>query len=218
VQIAGRDGVPDEAVAITANLTVVGQTTSGYLSVGPTMSSAPATSTLNVPRGDIRANLTTLRLSGSGALSIVWKGSAGSTAHVILDVTGYFTASPTGALFHAVDPTRIVDSRDGTGLSGSLAMASVRTFAAVGIGPIPADAAAITGTLTVTEQSTAGYLAVGPIMISTPPTSTLNAPFGDNRANGFVNLVGPGGRLGIVWNGTPGSRTHAIVDVTGYYR
>ena len=218
VTVAGRAGVPGEAIAITANLTVVGQTSAGYLSVGPTMSAAPLTSTLNAPRSDIRANLTTVRLSGSGALALVWKGSPGSTAHVILDVTGYFTASSTGALFHAVDPTRIVDSRDGVGLSGTLETATVRTFLGVGLGPVPADAAAITGTLTVTEQTTAGYLSIGPIMTSAPPTSTLNAPLGDNRANGFVNLVGPGGRLGIVWTGGAGSNTHAIVDVTGYYR
>lgn len=218
VQVSGQGGVPSDAMAITANLTVVGQTSAGYLSIGPTVSSAPRTSSLNVPRGDTRANLATVRLSGTGSLALVWKGSSGSTAHVIVDVTGYFTSSPAGALFHAIDPARIVDTRTGTGLSGSLATASVRTFAGVGLGPVPSDAAAITGTLTITEQTSAGYLSIGPIMISTPPTSTLNAPYGDNRANGFVNLVGPGGRLGIVWNGTPGSRTHAIVDVTGYYR
>jgi len=32
----------------------------------------------------------TVKLSGSGSLSAVWKGSAGSTTHLVFDVTGYY--------------------------------------------------------------------------------------------------------------------------------
>ncbi len=218
VSIAGRADIPADAVAITANLTVTGQTSAGYVSIGPSMTADPSTSTLNVPRGDVRANSATIQLSDTGSLSLVWVGTTGSTAHLVLDVTGYFTASPSGATFHAVAPTRIVDSRIAKGLSTSLPTRTVRSFASVGLGPVPADAIAVTGTLTITRQTSSGYLALGPILSASPGTSSLNAPVRDDRANGFVSLVGPGGRLAIVWVGAPGSRTHAVVDITGFYR
>ncbi len=218
VLIAGRGGIPADAVAVTANLTVTDQTSAGYGAIGPTMTSSPGTSTLNIPRGDVRANSTTVMLSSTGRLGLVWKGPGGSTAHLILDITGYFTESASGATFHPMDPERIVDSRSGIGIGASLPNGTVRTFNAIGSSAVPDDAIALTGILTITNQSRSGFLALGPTLSATPRTSSLNAPRGDNRANGFVVLVDASGRLGLVWMGGSGTSTHVIVDVTGYYR
>ena len=49
-QLTGRGGVPADAVAVTANLTVTGATAAGYVSIGPSMTSKPTTSTINVGR------------------------------------------------------------------------------------------------------------------------------------------------------------------------
>ena len=54
--------IPTSAIGVTGNLTVDKQTAAGYLSLTLAPTSAPTTSTLNFPRGDIRAN------SVSGAL------------------------------------------------------------------------------------------------------------------------------------------------------
>ena len=89
-QVTGRGGVPANATAVTGNLTVTGQTSSGYLFMGPTASATPASSTLNFPRSDNRANGVTVKLSPTGKLGVVFIGFGAATTHVIFDVTGYF--------------------------------------------------------------------------------------------------------------------------------
>jgi hypothetical protein len=92
-QVTGRGGVPSGAVAVTGNLTVTGQTAGGYLFLGPNPIANPTSSTLNVPAGDNRANGVTVALGATGtpgSLSVTWVSSAGATAQVIFDVTGYF--------------------------------------------------------------------------------------------------------------------------------
>ena len=90
-QVTGRGGVPAGATAVTGNLTVTQQTGAGYLFIGPTATNTPTSSTLNFPLGDNRANGVTVALSNTGTLSITYVSAAGRTAHVIFDVTGYFT-------------------------------------------------------------------------------------------------------------------------------
>jgi hypothetical protein len=83
--------VPSGAIAVTGNLTVTGQTSSGYLFIGPIATNDPTSSTLNFPVGDDRANAVTVALGGGGTLSITFVApSNGPTAHAIFDVTGYF--------------------------------------------------------------------------------------------------------------------------------
>ena len=75
---------------------------------------------------------------------------------------------------------------------------------------------AVVGNLTVTSQTSGGWLAIAPGASSS--TSTLNFPVRDNRANGFVSLLGPDGTLTVTFGGRRGSATHVVVDVLGYYR
>ena len=87
--IGGRGGVSVDAVAVIGNVTVVGQTAAGYVSVTPTPTSLPTTSTINFPLGDIRANGITVRLT-SGDLSAVFKAPSAATTHLVFDVFGYY--------------------------------------------------------------------------------------------------------------------------------
>jgi hypothetical protein len=73
VRIAGQGGIPAEATAVTVNLTVVGQTAGGYVSLTPTPTATPTTSSLNFPPGDIRANGATVPLAPDGTLSLVYR-------------------------------------------------------------------------------------------------------------------------------------------------
>ncbi|HZC31727.1 MAG TPA: hypothetical protein VE640_00420, partial [Candidatus Bathyarchaeia archaeon] len=91
-QVTGRGGVPGNATAVTGNLTVVGQTASGYLFLGPVATNNPTSSTLNFPLGDARANGVTVALGASGTLSATYvAGSLSPHTQVLFDVTGYFT-------------------------------------------------------------------------------------------------------------------------------
>jgi hypothetical protein len=91
LQTVGRGNVPVDAVAVTANLTAIKPTSSGYVGVGPTMSSVPKTSIINVDRGATTANGLTLRVGPAGTTGSVFQSPvSGAGVHVVLDLTGYF--------------------------------------------------------------------------------------------------------------------------------
>jgi hypothetical protein len=210
-------GVPSNATAVTGNLTVTGQTSSGYLYIGPVATNNPTSSTLNFPVGDDRANAVTVALGAGGTLSITFVApSNGPSAHAIFDVTGYFTPDTTGATYHAITPTRALDTRNGTGgLSGPFTNHAARTFTLAGV---PSGATAVTGNLTVNGQTSSGYLYIGPVATNNPTSSTLNFPQSDDRANAVTVQLGAGGTLSITFVApSNGPSAHAIFDVTGYF-
>ena len=208
--------VPADAVAVTGNLTVAGQTSGGYMALTPTPQAAPATSTLNFPSSDVRANNVTVPLGDGGRVWVVFRGSG--TAHAIFDVTGYFTEGDGGTRWVPLAPTRVLDSRSGIGRDGSFKAGTPGSVTVVGKGGVGADAVAVTGNLTVTGQTRRGYAAVTPTPQANPATSTINFPTGESRANGVSTLVDDGtGKLSFVYRATTGAATHLLLDVTGYY-
>ncbi len=221
VDIAGRGGIPDDAVAITGNLTVTGHTAGGYAALTQVPIANPATSTINFPVGDNRANNVTSPLSSIGGVSLTYRASAGKTTHFILDVTGYFLNDEVAEshTYNDIPPLRVLDTRFGTGLSGVFAANANRTFQVAGALPeIPITAKAITGNLTVTGQTAAGYVTLATDPPPTiPATSTINFPVGDTRANGVTIKLSATGELSAVYKAPPGKSTHLILDVTGYY-
>jgi hypothetical protein len=214
-------GVPSGATAVTGNLTVTGQTSSGYLYIGPVATNNPTSSTLNFPVGDDRANAVTVALGAGVTLSITFVApSNGPTAQAIFDVTGYFTADMTGAVYVPLNPTRILDTRNGTGgLSGPFVNHDARIFAVTGgSSGVPSGATAVTGNLTVTGQTSSGYLYIGPVTTNYPTSSTLNFPVGDDRANAVTVALGAGGTLSITFVApSNGPTAQGIFDVTGYF-
>ena len=167
----------------------------------------------------------TISLSGTGTLWVTYVGKPGTSADVVFDVTGYFVANSSGSTYVSLTPNRLVDSRAGTrlGLHASLRSGTPAWFTVVNRDPsdstrnVPSDAIAVTGNLTVTNQHSAGYLALTPTKPSgTPTTSTLNFPTGDNRANA-VTVPLTDGRLWVTFVGTAGTTTDVVFDVTGYF-
>jgi hypothetical protein len=217
--VAGRGGVPSNATAVTGNLTVTAQTSRGYLFIGPNPSNDPTSSTLNFPVADDRANGVTVALGAGGTLSVTFVApSAGPIAHVIFDVTGYFTTDTSGATYVPLNPSRILDTRSGTGLSGPFGSHAARTFGVTGHGGVPSNAIAVTGNMTVTAQTSNGYLFIGPNPTNDPTSSTLNFPVADDRANGVTVALGAGGTLSVTFVApAPGPVAHVIFDVTGYF-
>ena len=224
LDIAGQLGIPNGAVAITGNLTVVNQNYAGYASVTPTPNANPSTASLNFPVGEARGNNITSPLSSVGGLSIVYKAPDGKTTHFVLDVTGYFLDDDTGATYKNLSaPSRVLDTRPApynVGLLGPLA-ATVHyevTVRGAGTPAIPSDAVAVTGNLAVVGQTSAGYVTLSTTEpTGTPPTATVNFPGGDVRANGVTIKLSPTGTIWAVYTAPPGKTTHLVFDVTGYY-
>jgi hypothetical protein len=220
--VGGVSGVPANAVAVTGNVTVTGQTQAGYITVAPSLASGvkPSTSTLNFPKGDVRANGMTVALGASGKLdAIYWGATTSATANIVFDVTGYFANDINGATFHAISPGRVLDSR--LALGGGVFHAQVKQSVQVGgLFGVPMDAVGVTGNVTVTGQTQAGSVTVAPSITSgvRPPTSTINFPMKDVRANGVSVALAASGLLDFMyWDGNTSGTIDLVFDVTGYF-
>ncbi len=77
-------------------------------------------------------------------------------------MTGYFLASNAGATYRPLPPVRSLDTRFGNGLTGTFATTVPRTWQVAGRDGIPAGAVAVTGNVTVTGQTSRGWVTVDP--------------------------------------------------------
>ncbi len=218
--LAGTNGIPLTATAITGNLTVVKPSRAGYVSVTKTPTATPATSTINFPVSAVRANGVFAPLDPlTGALSIVFRAGGAGTVDILLDVTGYFDPTPGGLHFVPLNPSRILDSRGttiGSGLNGKFVSTVPRTLVVQGHWGVPLAATVVTGNLTVVGQTSAGYVSVTPLPIVIPPTSTINFPIGDTMANGVVAPLDTG-NTSFVYRAGALKTTDLILDLSGYF-
>jgi hypothetical protein len=134
-------------------------------------------------------------------------------------VTGYFTPDASGAQYVPLTPARILDSRNGTGGLGIFHSHVAQGFTVWGTGGVPTGATAVTGNLTVTGQSSPGFLYVGPAPANDPTSSNLNFPMADDRANAVTVALSSDGKLYVTYVApSAGPTAHAIFDVTGYFK
>ncbi len=221
--VGSSAGIPAGAVAVTGNLTIVGQSALGYVSLAPSLTSGtqPGTSTINFPVGDIRANGVTVPLSASGTIDIMyWASSTTDTVNVLFDVTGYFSDDTTGATYHSVGPVRILDSRSSLGDSTFVSRTKQTLNVTGSLAGVPAGAVAVTGNLTVVGQTALGYVSLAPSLTSgtQPGTSTINFPVGDIRANGVTVPLSALGTIDIMyWASSTTDTVNVLFDVTGYF-
>jgi glucose/arabinose dehydrogenase len=87
--------IPVEAVAIAANFTVVQPAATGVLRAFPASDAATATSVLAVRPGLTRASNAVVGLDAATTLTLLLSAPTG-TAHVVLDILGYFAPLPPG--------------------------------------------------------------------------------------------------------------------------
>jgi outer membrane protein assembly factor BamB len=88
-QLAGQCGIPADAKAVAANVTVVSPVAAGEFRVGPA-GVANVTSTLQFTAGRVLAGNTVIGLTGD-PLGAAWvQSDAAGAAHLLIDVSGYF--------------------------------------------------------------------------------------------------------------------------------
>lgn len=92
LQISGLCGVPAGAKAVSVNVTVVGGTGSGSVTLYPGDEPAPSTSTVNFLAGMTRADNAVLSLgrTGAGSLGALATMAGVGQVHLIVDVNGYW--------------------------------------------------------------------------------------------------------------------------------
>ena len=202
--IGGTGGVPvSGAVAVALNVTVVAPTAPGYLTVWPAGTTNPGTSNLNFKPGETRANAVVTGVDAAGTVLIA---NEGGTADVIVDVTAWWSED-----FVGVVPARLVDTR----VTTAFGPGEARTLQIAGRGGVPASGAtAVAITITVTNPTAEGYVAVWPE--GAPPPGTSNVNFGPGATVATTALVGLGGSGGIsILNA--GGTADVIVDVMGWF-
>ena len=223
LQVTGRGGVPASGVtAVTLNVVVTDPRQLGYVQVLPSGGGTlGGSSNLNVYYpGQTTGNLVTVPVGANGAVTLY--DVAGGD--LIADVLGYFAATTTSTdgRYVALNPTRILDSRDGTGMGGSApflkpAGGTALTVQLTGAGGIPASGvSSVAMTVTATASSGPGFVQVVPTGGPTALGSTSNVNLtgaGQTVANLVIVPVGTGGTVQL-YNS---SGTHLIVDVVGYF-
>ena len=209
--VAGS-AVPATGVdAVVLNVTVDGPTKPSYLGIWPDGSDRPEVSSLNFVAGQTVPNLVIAKVGAGGRIQLF--NEAGSV-HVIADVVGCFAAEGLGSHF-AVTPTRVLDTRVGTGVAraGAVGTASIRLPLA-GTGPVPAGATGAIVNVTVTGPSATSYLTVWPSREARPTVSSLNYTRDLTVANLVVVKLGTDGAVELA---NAFGTAHVIGDVVGYF-
>jgi hypothetical protein len=188
---------------VALNLTATGAAGGGYLTAYPCGIERPIVSNVNYRAAESVAVSAFVPVGTDGRVCVYTPVSS----DVLVDLTGVFRPA-TGLRFVPAPPTRMLDTRSGTGgWAGRFAAGQ-----AIDVLVAPAGAAAVTGTLTMVSPSSAGYLTAFPVGLPVPSTSSLNADGGAVMANSVTVGIG-GGRLGVH---SP-VRAHALFDVTGWW-
>jgi hypothetical protein len=88
--VTGSCGIPTGAKAVSANVTVTGPATGGFLGFYPGNAIPMGTSNITFGTGQTRASSTMLDLSTDGLGTVGVQNGAAGSVHVIVDVNGYF--------------------------------------------------------------------------------------------------------------------------------
>ena len=118
----------------------------------------------------------------------------GGISPALADATPVVVPDPGGDSYVPITPSRVLDLRAKIGVLSPFVRNAWKVFQVAGVGGVPANAVAITGNLTVTGQTSGGFATLAPT--SSAPTSTLNFPKGDTRANSVTMPLSSTGRAG----------------------
>jgi PKD repeat protein len=128
------------------------------------------------------------------------------------------TVTTLGSDYTAYGPTRILDTRNGTGESGTaakIAAGGTISLEIGGNGTIPTAATAAVLNLTVTDETEGGFIIAYPDGGTRPTTSNLDYSSDVTLANYAVVPVGSDGKIDV-YNSSTGT-TNLLADVTGFF-
>ncbi|MFE7634290.1 right-handed parallel beta-helix repeat-containing protein [Kitasatospora sp. NPDC057518] len=215
LQLEGVAGIPASGVAaVTMNVTVTDPQQDGHLTVYPSGTSAPDSSSLNWSAGRTIANQVTVPVRNG---KVSFYNVSGGTAHLIADLAGYYSDNPKGSLFHAQGPTRLLDTRAPIGVPVAQAVPAWGTIdlPATGVAGVPVSGVtAVTMNVTVADPQADGHLTVYPHGDAAPSSSNLNWTAGRTIPN-LVTVPVKDGKVSF-YNASGGA-VQLVADLAGYY-
>jgi alpha-tubulin suppressor-like RCC1 family protein len=213
LQVAGRDGVPDDASAVVLNVTVTGAQGAGFVTVWPCGMDKPNASSLNFVAGQTIPNAVITKVGAGGKVCL----SPTAATFLLADINGFY---PAGSSFTPLVPGRLLESRPGaTTVDGQAqgiglrAAGSVTELQVTGRDGIPADASAVALNVTVTDAQGGGFVTVWPCGTDEPNASSLNFVAGQTIANAVITKIGVGGKVCLATT----AATHLLADINGFY-
>lgn len=116
LQVTGIAGVPVSGVtAVALNVTAVFPSRSTFITAYPTGHPRPLASNLNPVAGSIVPNLVIVKVGDLGRINLY--NETGST-DLLADIAGYYTNDTSGSKYRPLTPSRVLDTRTGTGRPG----------------------------------------------------------------------------------------------------
>ena len=216
VPVLGVSGVPLTGVtAVSLNLTAVGPTAEGYVTVWPCGSTKPNTSNVNFVKDQVVPNAVIAQVDSTGKICV----ASSVASHVVVDVNGWF-GSASG--LRTLTPVRVFDTRTGTGgvvagkvgaLDGTGKELEVSVLSATGQ---PAGAvSAVSLNLTATGTSASiygGYVTAYPCG-TRPNASNINFVSNQTVPNAVIVPVSSTGTVCFYVYG----QADLIADVNGWF-
>ncbi len=211
--IAGRGGVPADAVAAVFNVTVTDPAAAGYATVFPCDAGRPNASHLNFAARQTIANTVIVKLSAAGSVCVY----TSAATHMLIDANG---TSPAGSSFVPLAPRRVFETRvgatptvDGMFSNGGVLIAGSTTeLQLTGRANVPPGASAVVLNVTVVDALESGYVTVYPCDSARPNASNLNFVGGQTIPNAVVVRPGVTGAVCLVTT----APVDMLVDVNGY--
>ncbi|MER5635941.1 hypothetical protein ABT095_03165 [Kitasatospora sp. NPDC002227] len=189
LQVAGVGGVPATGVtSVVLNVTATRATTGGYVTVYPHGRQRPTASNLNFTAGQTVPNLVSVPVVDG---KVTFYNFAGSV-DLIADLAGYY--SGTGSVFVPTGPTRVLDSRNGTGGVHAPIAGGHKAYVQVGSwknGIPPFGTTAVVLNVTATRATTGGYVSVFSGSQAKPTASNLNFTAGQTVPNAVITPLDP---------------------------
>jgi glucose/arabinose dehydrogenase len=212
VGVTGVGSVPGlGATAVVVNVTAVDAADAGFVTVWPSGVVMPNVSNINVRKGETAPNLVTVSPGGNGAITIL----PTTSAHLLVDVFGYYTASAgsvDGRFVPLSSPQRLYDTRSLGPQPGDNAERTVTVAGSVGV-PV-GGAEAVVLNVTADDAIAPGFVTVWPAGGNAPQVSNINLDHvGQTRANQVIVKLGDGGAISLLTS----NGAHLIVDVVGYF-
>ncbi|WP_146245086.1 hypothetical protein [Curtobacterium sp. MCLR17_045] len=216
IKVAGLAGLPDDGSvgAVSLNATVGASAGNGTLFGRPDADSGRTTMLIyNGVSGEYTSNTATVAVGADGTIQVMTE----SSARLILDVQGYYTANTDGTAAGGFVPVakRIVDTRSGMG-AAKVAIAPGKSIDVqiTGANGIPAGASgAVVNVVAVNATDADGYLTPYATGGTKPVNSLHYAPSATTSIQAQIPLSADG-KITIA-NST--TTTNLIVDLQGYF-
>jgi uncharacterized protein (DUF1501 family) len=211
LKVTGVGGVPNNAKAVALNVTVTQPTEGSFLTVWPAGSDRPQASSVNMVRGQTVPNMVLARVGADGKINIY--NNTGAT-HVVVDVVGAFSDNASGR-FVAVQPGRVLDTRDGTGAPRARVAQTPVVLKLTGAPGVPSSGvSAVLMNVVAVEPVGDSFVTVYPSGGARPLASNLNVVAGQVVPNMVLARLGSDG-CAALYNNT--GDLDLVADVMGYF-